>query len=386
MRLSALGIIIVGVLLSLCAVFCITVAQTDSASQIDTTWTWWDRYEVAHTRAELDSIIAENDSDRVDIVAALMESGDTTVLREGTYLEGADLSGAELALGDFAHANWGATNLSHANLYYTDLSYATIWGTNLSYASLRGTNLAGANLTNCNMSGVIFDPDSLPDIDGIASAIGLATMTYEVSPSKLVALREAFAAAGYRQQERQIICALRRHDQNPIERVAFDWTSEWGSNLSRPWWLFGVVFALSAAVYYAFVWKRRHSGICLIFSKTPGHRTATRGDDWQDVDENHTSVYFYAGSPAMKLTGTSWYSRLPAKVRLIWWALFFSAISAFNIGFRDVNFGRWLRLLTRTDYDLKPFGWVRVISGFQALLSVYLIALWILSWAGTPFK
>lgn len=73
-------------------------------------------------------------------------------------------------------------------------------------------------------------------------------------------------------------------------------------------------------------------------------------------------------------------------VRLFGWALFFSAISAFNIGFRGINFGRWLRLLTRKEFDLQPVGWVRVISGFQALMSVYLMALWILSFSGTPFK
>ncbi|MBU1318411.1 MAG: hypothetical protein KKG33_00755 [candidate division Zixibacteria bacterium] len=77
---------------------------------------------------------------------------------------------------------------------------------------------------------------------------------------------------------------------------------------------------------------------------------------------------------------------VPMFIRLIWWAFFFSSVSAFNIGFRDVNFGRWLRLLTRKEFDLKATGWVRVVSGFQALSSVYLVGFWILSFAGTPFK
>lgn len=58
---------------------------------------------------------------------------------------------------------------------------------------------------------------------------------------------------------------------------------------------------------------------------------------------------------------------------------------AFNIGFRDINFGRWLRLLTKRGYDLKAVGWARTVSGFQSLLSVYLIALWVLSYFGRPF-
>lgn len=61
-------------------------------------------------------------------------------------------------------------------------------------------------------------------------------------------------------------------------------------------------------------------------------------------------------------------------------------MSAFNIGFWDINFGRWLRLLPRTEYDLKAKGWVRTVAGLQALISVYLIALWVLTYFGRPFE
>ena len=43
------------------------------------------------------------------------------------------------------------------------------------------------------------------------------------------------------------------------------------------------------------------------------------------------------------------------------------------------------RLLTKREYDLKAVGWARTVSGFQSLLSVYLIALWVLSYFGRPF-
>jgi hypothetical protein len=50
-----------------------------------------------------------------------------------------------------------------------------------------------------------------------------------------------------------------------------------------------------------------------------------------------------------------------------------------------VDFGRWLRLLTTHEYDLKAVGWARTVSGCQSLLSVYLIALWVLTYFGRPF-
>lgn len=74
------------------------------------------------------------------------------------------------------------------------------------------------------------------------------------------------------------------------------------------------------------------------------------------------------------------------ELRVLFWAGFFSLMSAFNIGFRDINFGRWLRLLPRTEYDLKAKGWARTMAGFQSLVSVYLIALWILTYFGRPFE
>ena len=66
-------------------------------------------------------------------------------------------------------------------------------------------------------------------------------------------------------------------------------------------------------------------------------------------------------------------------------AMFFSLMSAFNIGFREINFGRWVRMLTKREYDLKARGWARTVSGLQSLLSVYLIALWVLTYFGRPF-
>jgi hypothetical protein len=60
-------------------------------------------------------------------------------------------------------------------------------------------------------------------------------------------------------------------------------------------------------------------------------------------------------------------------------------MSAFNIGFREMNLGRWIRLMQPREFDIKARGWLRVVSGLQSLTSVYLLALAILSHFGTPF-
>ncbi len=38
------------------------------------------------------------------------------------------------------------------------------------------------------------------------------------------------------------------------------------------------------------------------------------------------------------------------------------------------------------EYTLRAKGWVRVVSGAQSLISVYLIAMWVLTYFGRPFE
>jgi len=38
------------------------------------------------------------------------------------------------------------------------------------------------------------------------------------------------------------------------------------------------------------------------------------------------------------------------------------------------------------EYSLEAIGWVRVVAGVQALLSVYLLAMWVLTQFGQPFE
>ncbi|MGO9269579.1 MAG: hypothetical protein ACLQOO_04885 [Terriglobia bacterium] len=66
--------------------------------------------------------------------------------------------------------------------------------------------------------------------------------------------------------------------------------------------------------------------------------------------------------------------------------MFFSLISAFDIGYQELNIGQWLKMLSRREYDLKAAGWVRTAAGTQSLVSVYLLALWVLTYFGHPLE
>ena len=68
------------------------------------------------------------------------------------------------------------------------------------------------------------------------------------------------------------------------------------------------------------------------------------------------------------------------------WALYFSMLSAFQIGWRELNVGTWLSRIQPTEFALRGRGWVRVVSGLQSLISVYLVAMWALTYFGRPFQ
>jgi len=61
-------------------------------------------------------------------------------------------------------------------------------------------------------------------------------------------------------------------------------------------------------------------------------------------------------------------------------------LSAFHIGWRDLNVGSWIARMQPSEYSLKATGWVRVVSGVQSLISIYLLALWALTQFGRPFE
>jgi hypothetical protein len=66
--------------------------------------------------------------------------------------------------------------------------------------------------------------------------------------------------------------------------------------------------------------------------------------------------------------------------------LYFSVLSAFNIGWRELNVGNWIQRLQAKEYTLKATGWVRTVSGVQSLISAYLLAIWALTYFGQSFE
>jgi uncharacterized protein YjbI with pentapeptide repeats len=362
----------------------------------------------------------------------------------GAILRGADLSGADLRGADLSKADLSGadltgqvdmspnpcsqapklgcpTDLEGANLSHADLSEAILNGaemtssvlnghgpdplfsnsTDLGFAKLRSADLSGADLTNVDLTGAdlreadlsnaelahadmsfvdledsIFQPRSLPDVSDIAMAKNLDLSIYEGNTNALSHLRKEFEDGGFRVQARQITYALNSNEARSdgwIERwfktIAFDLTCQYGLSPNRPLEIWVALSLVLWFIYAAFIHLPGESGIYRV----------------QNIDPAGTQLHEEQILP-LPLQGFWLIQVIRREAHVLFWAGFFCLMSASNLGFRDVDFGRGLRLLPRTEYDLKAKGWARSVAGFQSVISVYLIGLWVVTYFGKPFE
>jgi hypothetical protein len=160
-----------------------------------------------------------------------------------------------------------------------------------------------------------------------------------------------------------------------LNKAFSDWTCQYGMSPGRPLMLGLLLWFACSLVYFAFIHARGEAGL---------YRVYTQGI--HESPSVQRSVERISPLNKGQSSGRRWLLQLLwHECLLLRTSMFFSLMSAFNIGFRDINFGRWLRLLTRQEFDIKAVGWVRVVAGWQSLISVYLLALWVLTYFGRPF-
>ncbi len=258
-------------------------------------------------------------------------------------------------------------------------------GADLSRADLRGTDLTDAWLRNANLDATIYEPAVDPTINGIARAKHLDLATYIDDPEALVRLRKAFSDGGFVQAENKITYAVNRKQTalDPVgwrwfRRIAFDWTCQYGMNPGRPLKIIGLVWLAMAVFYFWCMHLRGRSGIRL---------EATREARGRERNWRFEVLLPGLTRPITPATTTrNPGHRLRREWRLARAAMFFSLTSAFNIGYQELNIGEWLKMLTKREYDLRAVGWARTVAGVQSLLSVYMLALWVLTYFGHPFE
>jgi hypothetical protein len=302
-------------------------------------------------------------------------------------LNGAQLIGATLSNSDLSNANLLNAVLSNARLRSADLTQANMFhailcNANLRYAIVTGTTLAYADLTRAT-----YAPKSAPPDSYVAGILGLSTVAFVPGEEiGLVQLRKLLQDAGLRDLEREATYTIERlrtksYFQNrrfgrghsaiegTFRMVAFDWTTAYGKNPGRAGLLIILLWLLCIP---AFSWsvvrpesKDNVGGIYQVFPKDRIVAVPTGHPPAEGISE--------------LVTDPDWKSAIPR-------AAYFSLISATNIGFQQFTPGDWIGRLQSQEYALKAEGWVRSVAGAQSLLSLYLLAIWVLTYFGRPFQ
>jgi hypothetical protein len=249
---------------------------------------------------------------------------------------------------------------------------------NLCQANLRGANLQEAELFGANLQEAVYEPNSgkLPKFWTLTHRDNhLDKLVFRRSPAALMALRKAFKEGGMLTQERQLTYAI-EHTKR-LEAWDPSWYDPWEED-TRPWLeklagksesLFNYVL-FKLPYWLAIKHANRRSGIWMI---VPEDRIAPgRGKE-----------KIILLRPLMAKT---WREHLVGEARMLRTGLYFSLLSAFHLGWREYNVGTWIARLQFREYTLRATGWVRMVSGIQSLLSVYLLALWVLTYFGRLFE
>jgi Pentapeptide repeats (8 copies) len=303
------------------------------------------------------------------------------------YLVVAELNEAELLGAKLSEANLSGAELNKANLLGAELNKAYLFGTQLQEANMIRASVAGAHLDGADLTGARYAPSS-PAPDGYVGRItGLETVTFpEGEEVGLVQLRDLLQKAGLRDLERQATFAIENGRtinnianwrENPkgavdgvFRKTAFDFTTRYGLDPARPLFIIVAIWALLIPVYLWPIWRqpaysKRRSGI---YRVSPKDRIEVRD-----------------GKPTLDNPARA--ERLHARgVGSLGWSAYFSLLSAFQIGFREFSVGTWLARAQPRIFALEATGWVRTVSGLQSLLSVYLLAMWLLTYFGRPFQ
>ena len=252
---------------------------------------------------------------------------------------------------------------------------ANLSGETLVGADLRDTILSDADLSGANVSGAWYEPATAPPPHSMVGANNLDELLWRFSPKALSELRTSLRVLGFRWGERQVIAALRRHDPSTLETVLIDWTSEFGANALRPLKFAGAIWLICTLLYWRSLHREGRSGLYLLAS---GKKL--------NIGNERLRIRRLRYHPPRGCRGYRYIFRMALREGYaIWTVALVSLMRAFNIGFRELNFGRWIRLLQTREFDIKARGKLRFVSGMQSLLSVGFLALSLLSYFSTPF-
>jgi hypothetical protein len=357
----------------------------------------------------------------------------------GADLRGANLSNALLSSSHLFHAYLSDACLYKADLSSADLSEsiadgalfretnltnAKLSGASLEHSAIQGAIVTGARLDDSRLLNTIYSPNSEPPNPYVGTPYDLRTVRFWVSiwdnpgsdcgeiraggePRGLVQLRKIFSDAGETDFEREATFAIERGKttsqlsnfsfdfsyidfssrfrtairnicwqlfgnkdwasglEGLLRTVFFEWTSGYGLYPGRPLLLLAIITVIMSAVYWIPI-SFQGNWLGAIYRIWPKDRIGFTPKGVSFLEPKIERVH------APPLKG-------------VWYALQFSVLSSFQIGWKEYSIGTWLSRIQSQEYYFSPKGLIRTVSGVQSVAAVYLLALAILTYFGRPF-
>lgn len=308
--------------------------------------------------------------EEVDLTNAILDGADLTwigfdnVTADGARFRWVQMSHAILVNSTFKKASFNSSVLNHAQMPGSDLTDASFDQAKLNSAVFRGTILgnvdfAGADLSHASYEAKLGSP---PRAGSFRSVTGLnSLLSHTESAASLRELQQLLESAGMRIEAARVRAAIVEAKgisnysfKRNLMRIIYGIPYAYGE---RPERLLLIVALLipTFAVFYLFALRRPGNGAIWL----------TRDVPFDEPDRKMRGILLRKGNCSV----TSM-------------AILFSVRTAFRIGWKDFNIGDWLTRMQQQGYRMDAQGWVRSVAGFQSLISVYLLALLILSYIG----
>ena len=301
--------------------------------------------------------------------AKLVNANLTSAYLNNANLNRADLTGALLA----------GAELINASFVESKLADATLSNSKLHLAKLVESKMSNTKLRYAKTFGLVFEPDpsSLPEVKELVGAEGISQLTYQTSRQSLVTMREELRKSGIRGMEREITYAIKRADANYAleskkkenilknvwvkflyycKMVLFERTTGYGMYPQRSLYILALVILFCSMFYFAVL-------------KWPGKYFGSKIFKIVNIEDPSKRFYYKKKS-------------IVTKIRV---AIYYSFLSAFHFGWRDINAGTWLERMQPSDFRIQGVGFARTVSGLQSVIGLYLIAIWALTYFGRPF-
>jgi hypothetical protein len=311
-------------------------------------------------------------------------------LREA-HLQGATLLRADLREANLRRANLQGVTLAEANLQEADLREA-----NFREAILINADITNARLSYVDLTRATYAPASLPRNNYVAGIQGLSSVVIPTPGDfiGLVQLRKLLQEAGLPEEREATYAIERNKTYHLFFQAVQDWTAD---HADWVWFPRNDPRALVEGYF-----RRLAFELPVDYGLYPGRalRMLLGGIGCFGlvytialVTETGTIYRVWPAGRLEPLTSdTGLAEKAKAEPLFLWrswwalpWGLWFSTLSAFHLGFRELNVGNWLARVQPREYGLQADGWVRVFAGLQSLLSVYLLAMWVLTYFGRPF-